>query len=515
MAEWAGWAMARKRTLLHEDPHWEEFSDDFAGDLVGFAIDVVELPPTPQQITLYNSVAPSRSMVSVASGHGTGKTTALATIVLWHMLCYPQSITLLTANDMAQLKATLWKEIGMAVERIRKGPYGWIADHIEILANGQMRIIGFPDTWFVESKTANEKTANKMAGRHGEWLMIIGDEASTLPDAVLTTLRGALTEEHNRMLLTSQPTRNSGFFYRTHHDLSKLNGGDWTPLVFSSLESPLVSDQALKELWDSYDEDERRVRLLGQFPQESGKHMMNLPVAESMYRRGRIIGDDEPYGWVVLSDIASGEGLRDKSAIVVARIIGYGERGPDARRVEIVTVPVLTNNVRSNVFAGAVAEQGDPYDGVTYAVDSGGLGINVCQDLEDMGKPLHRINWGNPCFQNKNKERYMNLRAQAMHQAARAAKEGRLSILTGEHRNAMLSQSSRIPKTFTDKGRIRVPPKHSKEWEGMASPDLWDAVCFAFIEGLVYTASQEGPGEGRTLGESLESEVEALFGDVV
>lgn len=507
--------MAKKRILLHEDPRWDDFSDYFSGDLVGFAIDVVELPPTPQQVMLYSSVAPSRSMVSVASGHGTGKTTAIATIVLWHLLCYPQSITLLTANDMAQLKATLWKEIGLAVERIRRGPYGWIAEHVEILANGVMRIVGFNDTWFVESKTANEKTANKMAGRHGEWLLIIGDEASTLPDAVLTTLRGALTEEHNRMLLTSQPTRNNGFFYRTHHELNRLMGGDWTGLVFSSLASPLVDDAAIKELWDSYDEDERRVRLLGQFPEESGKHMMNLRTAEGMYRRGRIIDDSEPYGWVVSADIASGEGLRDKSAIVTARVIGYGDRGPDARRVEVVIVPVHTNNIRSNVFAGAIVEQGDPHDGVTYGVDAGGLGVNVCQDLEDLGKPVHRINWGNPCFQNKNKQRYMNLRAQAMHQAARAAKEGRLVILTGEHRNAVLAQSSRIPKTFTDKGRIRVPPKHSKEWEGMASPDLWDAICFLFIEGLVYTARQDSGVSARSLGDSLESEVEAMFDDVL
>ena len=244
LATWGklGAAMPKKKVLLHEDPRWLPFCQTYAGDLVRFQIEVIHRPPTPQQIELFRSVAPSRSMVSVASGHGTGKTTSIGTIVLWHMLCYPQSITLLTANDMAQLKATLWKEIGLAVERIRKGPFGWLADHIEILANGQMRIIGFPDTWFVESKTANEKTANKMAGRHGEWLMIIGDEASTLPDAVLTTLRGALTEEHNRMLLTSQPTRNAGFFFRTHHDLSKLNGGDWTPLVFSSVESPLVDD---------------------------------------------------------------------------------------------------------------------------------------------------------------------------------------------------------------------------------------------------------------------------------
>ncbi|MDT4807500.1 hypothetical protein FQZ97_403480 [compost metagenome] len=506
--------MAKKRIHLHEDPRWLPFCAEYAGDIVRFAVEVQGVQPTPQQIELYRSVAVSRSRTSVASGHGTGKTTSIANVVLWHLLCHPQSVTLLTANDMDQLKVTLWKEIGIAVERIRRGPHGWIAEHIEILANATMRIIGFEDTWFVESKTANEKTANKMAGRHGEWLLIIGDEASTLPDAVLSTLRGALTEQHNRMLLTSQPTRNAGFFWRTHHELAISNGGEWNNLTFSSLESPLVSDEALKELWDAYDDDERRVRLLGLFPQDSSKHMMSLKVAMAMYRRGRIIRDDEPYGWLVLSDVASGEGLRDKSSIILARVIGYGDRGLDARRVEIVEIPVFSNAVRSNRLSGAVIEAGDPYDGVTNVVDSGGLGINVCQDIEDAGKVLHRVNWGNPCFQNRNKDRYLNLRAQAMHQAARAAKEGRLSILTGEYRNAMLDQSSRIPKTFTDKGRIRVPPKHSTEWEGMGSPDLWDAVCFAFLEGVTYVASQERSSETRTLADTAEQMAEELFADV-
>jgi len=646
--------MAKKTVHLHEDPRWLPFCQNYAGDLVRFAVEVQGVQPTPQQIELYRSVATSRSRTSVASGHGcfaagtlimrangecvpveqiavgdrlmgpdgaprhvrclirgseamhrirylsgeyhdvnashmlclvrdgqyrlqtvrgwldepdrtcwdayrlgedgqfkplpiagsmplgrgayfgfeldgpdgrflgengivlsnTGKTTSIANVVLWHLLCYPQSVTMLTANDMDQLKVTLWKEIGIAIERIRRGPHGWIAAHVEILANATARIRGFEDTWFVESKTANEKTANKMAGRHGEWLLIIGDEASTLPDTVLSTLRGALTEQHNRMLLTSQPTRNAGFFWRTHHELAIANGGEWNNLTFSSLESPLVSDDALKELWDAYDDDERRVRLMGLFPADSSKHMMSLKVAMGMYKRGRIIRDDEPYGWVVSSDVASGEGLRDKSAIVVARVIGYGDRGVDARRVEIFEIPLFTNGVRANRLSGSIIEAGDAMDNVTYAIDSGGLGINVCQDVEDSGRPLHRINWGNPCFQNRNKDRYMNLRAQAMHQAARAAKEGRLSILTSEHRNAMLDQSSRIPKTFTDKGRIRVPPKHSTEWDGMGSPDLWDAVCFLFEESLAYTASEAMRSNGRTLADAAMAMADSLFSDI-
>ncbi len=446
--------------------------------------------------------------------HNTGKTTSIANIVLWHLLCFPQSVTLLTANDMDQLKVTLWKEIGIAVERIRRGPHGWIAEHIEILANATMRIRGFEDTWFVESKTANDKTANKMAGRHGEWLLIIGDEASTLSDNVLSTLRGALTEQHNRMLLTSQPTRNAGFFWRTHHELARSNGGEWANLTFSSLESPLVADDALLDLWNAYDDDERRVRLLGLFPQDSSKLMMSLRVAEAAYRRGRIIGDDEPYGWFVLGDVASGEGLRDKSAVVLARVIGYGERGPDARRVEVVEIPLHTNNIRANTLAPAMVESSEHLDSPTYVVDSGGLGITVCQDLEDMNRVVHRVNWGNPCFQNRNRDRYLNLRAQAMHQAARAAKEGRLSILTGEHRKALLDQSSRIPKTFTDKGRIRVPPKHSAEWEGLPSPDLWDAICFSFLEGLAYNAVQDRSGPARSVADQVADEAESLFADV-
>lgn len=234
-----------------------------------------------------------------------------------------------------------------------------------------------------------------------------------------------------------------------------------------------------------------------------------------MYQRGRIIGDDENYGWFVLADVASGEGLRDKSSCVLVRVIGYGDIGPDARRVEVVEIPILSNHIRSNLLGAAIAEHGANLQNATYVVDSGGLGINVCQDLEDMGKVLHRVNWGNPCFKKRNSERYLNLRAQAMHQAARAAKEGRLSILTHDYKNVMLNQSSRIPKDFTDKGRIRVPPKGSAEWDGLGSPDLWDAVTFAFLDNLSYMVCEGGAGAGSGgVVAGVLAEVEDMFSDV-
>ncbi|MEI6745741.1 MAG: hypothetical protein WCL34_07255 [Methylococcaceae bacterium] len=473
-------------TALEQDKRWLKFVDRYCADLPRFAIEVVGLELSAQQFVFLQAVQVSRSRVSISSGHGTGKTKSLSVITLWHLLCYYNSVTLITANDADQLRATLWKEIATSIEHIGRGVHSWIYPHIELLANGVMRIKGHEKTWMCESKTASSKNSNRLAGRHGKWFLIIADEASTVPDEVLTTLTGALTEQHNRMILTSQPTRNAGYFWRTQNEICTDNGGDWKALVFSSFDSPWVSDEWLKSAWEEYDTDERAVRLLGEFPQDSSKVMMSLADANSMYKRGRIIQDHEPYGWAVLMDVASGEGLRDKSAVVLARVIGYGDRGEDARRVEIVKIPLLTNTIRANKLADYVVDECSGYSNLTYVIDAGGLGVNVCQDVEDKNQTVHRVLWGKPCFKRKNSERYLNIRAQAMHQAARAVKEGRLSILTHDYQRVMVGQSSRIPKEFTDAGKIRVPPKGSTAWEGLGSPDLWDAVTFCFSDDFSY-----------------------------
>jgi len=475
---------AKKLVPLLRHPKWKAFAKRYAHDPERFAREAQGIYLSEQQEDLAALIAAPGSRVAVPSGHGTGKTTSIANLCVWHLTTYALSGTLLTANDMDQMKATVWKEIALAVGRIKQGPHAWIADYIEVLADGTARIRGYEAEWFIEAKTANEKNANKMAGRHGKRLLIIADEASTIPDAVLTTLAGALSSgSGNRMLMTSQPTRTAGYFYRACHELNALQPrGIWTVLTLSSVDSPWVEEEALIEWWNTFDEDERLVRILGQFPTDSAKYMMGRRVAESMYTRGRIIDDSEPWGWIVLSDVALGEGLRDKSATVACRIIGHGEE----RRVEVVEIPLFSNAVRSTVLPGHIIEAGARLTNPTYAVDAGGIGGTTCQAMEDRGIPVHRILWGNPCFRKRNKERYINLRAQAMHQAAMAAKDGRLSILTPRYKKFVIDQSSRIPRAFTDRALIKVPPKGSSEWDGMGSPDLWDAICFAFLEGLDY-----------------------------
>jgi hypothetical protein len=477
---------------LETDPRWLEMIKRYSGDITRFAIEVAGVQPSEQQITFFQEVQKAGCRVSVSSGHGTGKTMAISIIALHHLTMFFQSICLITANDMAQLLETIFKEVSLNAQRIRRGRYAWLYDYIEILADGSLRIRGHEQTWTVNSKTSDAKSANKMAGRHGKHFLIICDEASTIPDEVFQTLTGALTEKYNKMILTSQMTRNAGYFWRSQFELCRPSG-EWVALRFSSYDSPFVSEEALRRMNDEYEDDEKAVRLLGLPPTESGKFFMSLMDAMKMYTYGQIIREDEPYGWGSSADIASGEGERDKSALVIAKVIGRGLIGPESRRVEVIHIPYLTNKIKSNVFANHIVEESSQYSNVTNVIDSGGLGINVCQDVEDMNKIVHRVNWGSPCFQKLNKERYLNLRAQATYYAARAAKEGRLSIRTLDHKRAMLRQASGIPKEWTDARKMRVPPKHGKAWEGRGSPDLFDAVCFFFLENFHYIpANKDG-----------------------
>jgi hypothetical protein len=507
--------MARKRMLV-DDPRWLELCREYQGDIVRFGVEVCGYELSVQQQRLLRSIARPRARTSVASGHGTGKTKSLSIIVLWHLLCFPKSVTLVTANDMDQLNATLWKEVAVTVEKIGLGEFSWIYPHVFVGADNHCHVVGFDDQWFVESKTANAKTANKMAGRHGENFLVIADEGSTVPDEVYTTLTGALTEAHNRMLITSQYTRLSGYFHRTQTELSRENGGDWDAMTFSSVESPWVSDEFLVEKLGEYDDDEKRVRIFGMPPEDSSKFLMSQKNANAMYTRGRIIGDDEPYGWVVSSDVALGEGLRDKSTIGAGRVIGYGDSGPEARRVEIVLIPLFTNQVKSSKLAPRIVEAGAELSNVTYVVDKGGIGGTICQQIEEQGHVLIPVLWGKPCWKKENKDRYLNLRAQASHHAARAAKEGRLSILTFDYKKDMVAQSSGIPKDHSGNFRLKIPEKGSPAWEGRGSPDLWDMVCFFFLENVHYmVADKTGAVNTESAAEQAQAAAADLFADLM
>ena len=62
-----------------------------------------------------------------------------------------------------------------------------------------------------------------LQGVHSENVMLIGDEASGIPEQVFEAAAGSMSGHNAVTLLLGNPVRSSGFFYDTHNRLS----GDW------------------------------------------------------------------------------------------------------------------------------------------------------------------------------------------------------------------------------------------------------------------------------------------------
>ena len=496
---------------LIDDPRYLHFATRYAFDLVRFAAEVVGMTPTHQQVELFQSVAPPGSRTSVRSGHGSGKSRSLAVITLWHLLCYPKSNTMLTAPKIEQVRNVAWKEISDVLDLIRdKGGHPWIADYIVIEAE-RVYIRAFKMTWFVFAKTAPRGAPENLAGQHRDWYLIVADEASGIPDPNYSVMTGALTDARNRMLLLSQPTRPSGFFYETHNKLAKHNGGVWNSLRMDSRDSPLVSSAFIAEKRAEYSDEEFTIKVMGEFPDVRNDYLLGRSQAERCFGRA-VITDADQYGLILACDVGAGE-YRDKSVALLARVVGYGDFGPDARRVQVLDIPVLSNTKNLQDFTGAIFNLAAELENVTILVDAGGMGVAVCQALETMGlTDIKRVIWGKTCWNQRDSERFFNRRSQAMVHAARAAKEGRLGIADGHWRRELLDQMSRVPYSFDERARYKIAAKAEMAKAGLPSPDVFDALCFCFLrEEAVYTICENKTAATAT----ALARAESLFADVV
>lgn len=499
---------------LTEDPRYVPFATRYAFDLMRFAVDVVGMIPTWQQAELLTAASLPGSRVSVRSGHGSGKSRSLAVIALWHLLCYPKSNTMITAPKIEQVRNVAWKEIADVLDLMRsKGAFPWIADYVGFEAE-RVYVKHYKQQWFIFAKTAPRGNPENLAGMHRDWYLVIADEASGIPDANYSVITGALTDARNRMVMLSQPTRASGFFYDSHHKLAAHNGGIWTSIRLDSRQSPLVSDAFIEEKRQEYTDEEFTIKVLGEFPEVRDGYLLGRPQAEACM--GRVaVREEEQHGFLLAVDVGAGE-YRDKSVVVVAKVTGSGEFGADARRVQVIDIPVLSNTRNLQSLAGEVFQIASGMESAGVLVDAGGMGVAVCQTLENNGLPdVRRVKWGAPCFQNRNRERYFNLRAQAMVSASRAAKEGRLGIADGHWRRELLDQMSRTPYHYDEKARYVIERKDEMRKQGIPSPDLWDAICFLFLEDAHYTLRENLAADpSKSLAHLAAGRALAMFEDV-
>ena len=145
------------QTFLPADPRYPAFVERYAFDLARFAFEVCGDMPTNQQVELYQNTQKFGCRVSVASGHGTGKTRSFSVIAIWHLLCYHNksggSNTFITAPRIATVKDGIWKEFADIKTRIGQGEFAWLNDYFEV-EHEKVYVKGYKLNWWIQGKTA-------------------------------------------------------------------------------------------------------------------------------------------------------------------------------------------------------------------------------------------------------------------------------------------------------------------------------------------------------------------------
>jgi hypothetical protein len=152
-------------------------------------------------------------------------------------------------------------------------------------------------------------------------------------------------------------------------------------------------------------------------------------------------------------------------------------------------------------------------------VDNGGVGATVNKLIEASGVPVNRVDWGKPCFKTEYKNRFYNQRACAMVRFRDAVRQGRVVFpphLDKQLKEKILLQGSRLPYHFVETGGLRyiMDKKEDMRKEGIKSPDIIDAMSFAFLENCYFTASEASIVGENTRKEEALAEAEDAFADM-
>lgn len=444
---------------------FHEFLERYSSRPVLFVQEVLSGEPDVEQSQLLDAVARGERRIAVRSGHGVGKTTVLAwAIVWWACTRFPQK-TVCTAPTSAQLFDALASETKTWFKKLPPQVFALFE-----LQTEQIRLRETPEESFVAFRTSRAETPEAMAGVHSANVLLIGDEASGIPQAVFDAGAGSMSGYSAVTILAGNPVRSSGLFYDAFHDLSDR----WWKLHISCIGHPRVTPDFCEDIMRRNGEfsNEYRVRVLGEFP----------------------LGDDDT---VIPMAHAQNALTRDVTPLMVLPIWGVdcARFGSDAsalaqRRGNVLICPVEEfRGIDTMQLVGRIKALWD----VTLisdrpseiCVDVIGIGAGVCDRLNELGLPARGVNVSeSPSM----KEQYANLRAELWFLGAEWLAK----------RDCNLANDTKLVKeligprySYTSSGKKQVETKQEMKKRGKDSPNRADAFLLTLASDAI--SASAGP----------------------
>ena len=439
--------------MAQENP-FKEFLLRYRNDPVAFVQHVLKVEPDPWQAELLNAVKDGERKISVRSGHGVGKSTTSAWVMLWFLIFrFPVKIVV-TAPTSSQLFDALFAELKRWINELPE-PLREILD----VKSDRVSHKAAPSEAFISCRTSRAETPEALQGVHSEHVLLICDEASAIPEAVFEAAAGSMSGENACTILLGNPTRSSGFFFETHH----RQAAEWWTRKVSCVDSPRVAEDYVQEMAKRYGEESNafRVRVLGEFPQRDDDTAIPLELVEAAQHRDVVTTDDEPIIWGL--DVAR---FGSASSVLCKR---------QGRKILSLT---SWKNLDLMQLSGAIVAEYEAClprtQPAQICIDSIGVGGGVTDRLRELQLPAIGINTAEaPAL----RQTYLNLRAELWFKLKAWLEARDCSIPKDDN---LLAELVAVKYKFTSAGKLQIESKDEMIKRGLASPDHGDAVCLTF-----------------------------------
>lgn len=407
-----------------------------------------------------------KSKISVVSGHGIGKDATISMLIIWFLFCFKDAQIPCTAPTSELMHDVLWKELKLWLDRMPPqiaALYEW--------STGYLRIKERPETWFARARTAKKEAPEALQGVHGDYVLIISDEASGVVDEIYRAAEGSLTGENVLVVMISNGTRNEGYFYDSHH----TDAHNWENLQFSSEDSPIVKPAFIEGIEEKYgrDSDEFKIRVSGGFPNSEQMDEKGwIPII--LDNQVTVMHNDFPFLSKKKMGIDPAGGGDDLTVWVVR----------DKFIAKVVAVEKFSNTLGIARKTVELMELYDIDDCDVY-LDNFGEGANVAKELALMPKRynINALNWA---VEADDDSTYLNKRAECYFRTRDWLVKG--GIINNEE---LKKEIVKIKYKSNLRGKKQIMDKPTMRKVVGKSPDRSDALGLTFVDADELLMSRE------------------------
>lgn len=450
---------------------FESFHDYYGPRPVEFVKDCLGAEPDEKQVEALNAYGAGERRIALRSGHGVGKTTLLAWIIIHALLTKFPFKGVATSPTEDQLYDGLAAEVKAWIDRLPLELKAQLDVRGEFIA-----LLAAPDASFFSFRTARAEKPEALQGIHSENVLLVIDEASGVPEQIFVAGLGSMSTEGAQTIMAGNPTRDSGFF----HDAFHKNVGWWKAIHISCVGHPRVSPDFIKQIRDTYGEEsnEYRVRVLGEFPRAGDDTLIPRDIIESA--AGREIAPPPPSTPIIwgLDCARFGDDLsalcKRQSFMVLEPIKTW------AKLDTMELAAVIHNEYKATPVELRPAE---------ILVDVINMGAGVVDRLYMLGLPVRGIN----VSEGSTDKRYLNMRAELWWKARDWFYTK--GVVLPEEDTELVEELVRVRKKFSTTGRLQAESKADMKRRGEKSPDRADAFILTFASD--HTTLVTGTSQGN------------------